>query len=615
MVGNGGLLRWDGTSANLTALPVSAGSTPTRDVGLGFVPQVVSGDQAGSFAGHQHLGGADHGDVAGGVGFGVGLLVCAELGRRPGVPDGGDHRGGRSDLGDLHDGRLHGRESDGSCAATDNTDIWRGYLVITPVNHPADARLVRLRLNQDMTVDVTNQAGGATTVSIATSSQQQLAAFGLWTVDGGHAGGADAAVAADGDGGPGHPGGDAGRGGVPLRRHRRDVPAAQPVRRPDGDPAADRAGLDRRDDLDRSRHPRAGNGPDDRGAGERSSSCRSARRRSGGRTRPASPPTSTSGSGSGSVPSQVVTLADLPAPAAPTNASGPQIAATSSGGVAAPVDTGIDQAPLSVQVLDTNSSRCRPLIRAISAIYYRDDNTNTLLTNLFPPPGGDLDTFIGVSPYAGAYPNNGSAGGGGQSTTFDGFHYVATTSSIDQNIIGYLAINASQPASSNPIEVHASQIAPVDNTTSAANGISLAGCQTSPPTPAGSPRSPPAPPPERVTPAMYLNTTSGLQIGLLTALRRRPPCRASHCNTPTELPSTCWPPRPSPCTTAATQRSSQAPQRSGQTTVWTPTSSHTASSSQSSTSPSNKPVRQGSRREGAFAAIADVPDNDEHRRP
>ena len=144
-----------------------------------------------------------------------------------------------------------------------------------------------------------------------------------------------------------------------------------------------------------------------------------------------------------------MTLADLPAPAAPTNASGPQIAATSTGGVAAPVDTGIDQAPLSVQVLDTNSEPLPPTDPSYQRIYYRADNTNTLLTNLFPPPGGDLDTFIGISPYAGAYPNNGSAGGGGQSTTFDGFHYVATTSSIDQKIIGYLAINADQPAFSN----------------------------------------------------------------------------------------------------------------------------------------------------------------------
>ena len=96
---------------------------------------------------------------------------------------------------------------------------------------------------------------------------------------------------------------------------------------------------------------------------------------------------------------------------------------------------------------------------------------------MFPTgAGADLSTFIGVSPYAGAYPNNGSAGGGGQSTTFDGFHYVATTSSIDQNITGYLAIGSNQPQTSEPIEVHATAIAPQNNTRSAASGFTLTGC-------------------------------------------------------------------------------------------------------------------------------------------
>ena len=109
MVGNGGLLRWDGTSANLTALPVTRRSSPnTVTADWDEFRTVVSGDQAGSFAGHQHVGGAGHGDVAGGVGFVVGLLVCAELGRRAGIPDSRGHRGGRADLSDLHDGRLHG---------------------------------------------------------------------------------------------------------------------------------------------------------------------------------------------------------------------------------------------------------------------------------------------------------------------------------------------------------------------------------------------------------------------------------------------------------------------------------------------------------------------------
>ena len=63
---------------------------------------------------------------------------------------------------------------DGSCAAT-NSDIWRGYLVVTPVNHPADTRLVRLRLNAAMTADMVNQAGGETGVSI----QQLTSDLGL----------------------------------------------------------------------------------------------------------------------------------------------------------------------------------------------------------------------------------------------------------------------------------------------------------------------------------------------------------------------------------------------------------------------------------------------------
>jgi hypothetical protein len=42
---------------------------------------------------------------------------------------------------------------------------------------------------------------------------------------------------------------------------------------------------------------------------------------------------------------------------------------------------------------------------------------------------------------------------------------VATTSSIDQKIIGYLAINAHSPAFSQQIDVHGSAIAPTNNTT------------------------------------------------------------------------------------------------------------------------------------------------------
>ncbi len=219
-----------------------------------------------------------------------------------------------------------------------------------------------------------------------------------------------------------------------------------------------------------------------------------------------------------------VTLADLPAPSVLTN-SGPQISAAR--GPAAPVDTGIDQAPLSVQVLSTNSDGgSGPALPfddpSYQRIYYRENLAGTLITNLFPTgPGADLSTFIGVSPYAGAYPNNGSAGGGGQSTTFDGFHYVATTSTIDQDILGYLANDSNPPLTSQLIDVHGTQIAPVNNNNNspAAGGLTVPGCAdfstgacrlaaiTTNPTNGG------------LVPAMYLNTTSGIQIGLLTNLQ------------------------------------------------------------------------------------------------
>ena len=168
-------------------------------------------------------------------------------------------------------------------------------------------------------------------------------------------------------------------------------------------------------------------------------------------------------------------------------------------------------------VLDTDSSPLPISDPSYQRIYYRQSSTNALVTNLFPADG-DVNSFLGVSPYAGAYPNNGSAGGG-QPATFDGFHYVATTSTIDQKITGYLAINASPPAFSNQIEVHAATIAPVNNTTSAANGISLTGCADFTPSTCRLAQISTNTGTGAVTPAMYLDTTNGIQIGLLTVVQ------------------------------------------------------------------------------------------------
>ena len=66
--------------------------------------------------------------------------------------------------------------------------------------------------------------------------------------------------------------------------------------------------------------------------------------------------------------------------------------------------------------------------------------------------------------------------------------------------------------------MHASQIAPVNNTASAANGITLAGCADfAPSTCLLAPITTATT--GALTPAMYLDTSNGVQIGLLTALQ------------------------------------------------------------------------------------------------
>ena len=198
-------------------------------------------------------------------------------------------------------------------------------------------------------------------------------------------------------------------------------------------------------------------------------------------------------------------------PPDPTNVSGPQISAASSTGNAQPVDSGVDQAPLSVQVLSENEDGSTgppspPTDPTDQRIYYRN-TTNALITNLFLA-GANPNTFLAVSPYAGAYPNNGSVTSSG-SGTFDGFHSLSTTSTTSQSVTGHIA-GATSP--SQPITVLASQISvEVTPGSSAASGIALAGCtdfsnnlcRLYPISPS--------------QPALYLDTTNGVQIGLLTA--------------------------------------------------------------------------------------------------
>jgi hypothetical protein len=397
----------------------------------------------------------------------------------------------------------------GGCAATDQTGAWLGYLAITPVSHPADTRLVGLRLNRDMTVDVTDQAGGSTTVSI-TNAHNQLAAFGLWTIT----------------------------VGTPPAPTPQPSPTVKGCRVTPADwpgPAVYRFKVTGATYQLPAPYqfgnqvmvpPLLVQGSVDGNSWTSLGSLVPA-------TQPAvtaGPPTQLTlgsatfwwenppgqpayqyirvGLGPAGVPSQVA-LAALSPSADETNSL--KIGATGSDSWARPVNSGVDQAPLSVQVLDSDGNTLPGKDKRYKRIYYRDDSGN-LITNLFLT-GADPAGFIGVSPYAGAYPNDGSVTKG-RSAVAGTYHYVSTTSTTHQQITGYLggALNAGVPVFSQPIDVQASAIAPVASATSASKGISLTGCADFTgsslcrlfPISAGQP-------------ALFLDTAGGVQIGILTA--------------------------------------------------------------------------------------------------
>jgi len=235
---------------------------------------------------------------------------------------------------------------------------------------------------------------------------------------------------------------------------------------------------------------------------------------------PASSPAYTQigvGFGTSTPPPSTVTLANLTAPTDPPSNStqGPQVAAP--GGIATPVNSGVDQAPLSVQVLDTNGNALPVTDPHYARLYYRQKSSNALVTNLLPA-GGTPD-FVTITPYAGAaYPNNGTADPGGPGV-FQGFHYVATTSTLDQKIVGYLSYGDSSPLNTQDIEMKGVRIDPKAAGSTVAGGVSLTGCSdftgagcllaATSSTPAGV-----------LTPVLYATPSSaGPVVGLLTTLQ------------------------------------------------------------------------------------------------
>ena len=114
--------------------------------------------------------------------------------------------------------------------------------------------------------------------------------------------------------------------------------------------------------------------------------------------------------GPGSRSSNVVDIPSLAAPPVGTTVGQLVVCpatGTSTGSCGAnadPVANGLDQAPLRIQVYDGDNQVLPVTDPVYGQIYYRDEDGD-LLTGLIPADGS---AYIRVSPYAGAYPNDGS---------------------------------------------------------------------------------------------------------------------------------------------------------------------------------------------------------------
>jgi RTX calcium-binding nonapeptide repeat (4 copies) len=535
--GHGSAFRWDGSSPSMTALNVSAGSTPTMTSDWEAFRSWYPGIKEGRLV------------VANSAAEPVTVTLQTDPDSSSGcwyAPDWADASAFPSTGLTLAAGQTstqytigaYTSGSDGQCAA--GGDAWRGYLVVTPVTHPADQRLVRLLLNPDMSVDVaSNQAGGTTTAAISLVTVAD-AAFGRWQLTVGT---------------PAAPGPQTAPTVAAARVTTAAMTSGPPVYRFDVTGATLTLPGSYADQM--TLPPLVVQGSTNNGTtwtnlGSIVPSVAPTITPQGNGTallqlgpstfwweNPAGSPAYTQirvGFGTGGPQSAVVTLANLPTPTDPpsTSSQGPQV--TVPGGIAQPVNSGIDQAPLSVQVLDTSSNVLPVADPHYARIYYRQKASNALITGLVPPTG--TPDLVTVTPYAGAaYANNGDADTGAPGV-FQGYHYVATTSTQDQKIVGYLSYGDGSPLFTQDIEIKASAIDPkpsgltlaVDASLSGCSDFTGGGCLLAGATPSGV---------GSQTPVLYTEAGSAtLTVGLLNALQatssttslplQHPPSGAAH---------------------------------------------------------------------------------------
>ena len=529
--GQGALWRWDGTSAPLTPQPLSLGPNNTANTFLPdwetfrrWYPGIKEGQFSIKNASGEQISVSLHArkDPEYGCWSAPSAFpsqpVTIDPGRSSPVFTMGAYTAGPT----------------GGCAAADATGSWRGYLVVTPVNRPADVSLVDVQLGRDMSVNVGNdQVGGSTAVSSA-GSPQPAAAFGSWTITVNTPATPTALTPPTVTGqrltappvDPGLP--DSGLADDPHRPvYRFDVSGAQWT------------GVAQPNQLTSTVPAMRAQGSTDDGTTWKDL----------GSLMPVTAPT-LSGSTvtlgaasffwqadaghqpltdvrvmSGGLASAVVHLAGLTPP--PTN-GGPAapavqalsltsaIANPANPGVAAPRANGVDQAPLNVALQPANGGGVIPTSDPrYQLVYYRDASSNELVTGLYTP--GDYQDYVAVAPWRGAYPNDGL---NGRPRDVSQVHaYLVTTSGLGQSLNAVLndsGVSGSSAGGSVGVFT-SSSLSALGNTArispsgTARAGLSLGGC------PAGSCT---LVTPTATAPGLYQagSATAGPSIGLMFGL-------------------------------------------------------------------------------------------------
>lgn len=371
----------------------------------------------------------------------------------------------------------------GDCASAEGKGEWASYLVLTPVDDPADQHMIKLRVTASRKVEVDSQAGGDLTATVTRESVPG-GLWGLWTltITGPAAPKAAAAPTVTGyrltsapkDGWQPPPKPVANDPRRPVYRF--DVTGAKwtGIGVSQGQVAAQIPAMTAQGSTDGGKTWRdlgrlmPTTAPVlDRGTGTVTLGAASFF----WQDPPDATPLTDIRVGSGGLFSGVIHLADLKAP--PLNSTHQvqvldvEAKPATGSGTASPLADGLDQATLNVTLTGEQNGLIASDDPRYGLVYYRDKETDALITGLYAP--GEYSQYLAVGPFEGAYSDPGTSG--------RVHNYLATTSTAQQPLVAEMNDTGTSDAfASHPVTVIARATTGLGTTGTAAKGVQVTGC-------------------------------------------------------------------------------------------------------------------------------------------